>query len=127
MLDLDALNFEGGITFYNDEGRITNTIAGGRQIVESIIAQTNESWIEGVFSSKTHYIEGGKPRERMPVPVVVNGLTLTGLPDACMMVIDGTQYEAHGPLVELEFDQPGTYHVRVESWPYLDTEVTVEN
>jgi hypothetical protein len=60
------------------------------------------------------------PTERPPSPVTLTDLTLQHLPVGGDLFIDGTRYEITDETVELAFPLPGTYALRVESFPFLD-------
>lgn len=74
----------------------------------------------------TEYIHNGRLATRPEMPTDLNGLTLTDVPVPCLVYINREAYMTEDSTVELEFDQPGTYNIRLECWPYLDKEFTVE-
>jgi hypothetical protein len=57
----------------------------------------------------------------------MEGLFIKNIEVPSLIYINGDRYIVDEPVVELEFDQPGTYKIRIESWPYLDKEFTYEN
>lgn len=83
--------------------------------------------LEGSADPATHYIKNGQITDRPIQQTKLNGLTLTDLPVPCTIAINGQSYECDSDTVELEFDQPTIYTIRVEAWPYQDFEVTYEN
>jgi hypothetical protein len=56
----------------------------------------------------------------------VSPLTMSRLPAPCTIYIDGTPYECNESSVELDLPMPGTYRIRIEAFPYLNKEFTVE-
>lgn len=58
---------------------------------------------------------------------VLEGNVISGIPVPATLTINKETYSIDEPVVELEFDQPGTYKIRIESWPFLDKEFTYEN
>ncbi|WP_210398768.1 hypothetical protein, partial [Oligella sp. HMSC09E12] len=75
----------------------------------------------------TQYIKNGQITDRPIQQTKLNGLTLSNLPVPCTILINGTPYECDSDTAELEFDQPTTYTIRVEAWPYQDWETAYEN
>lgn len=83
--------------------------------------------IEGSADPDIHYIKDGQITERPLQQTKLDGLTLTDLPVPCTILINGTPYERDSDTAELEFDQPTSYEIRVESWPYQEWSTTYEN
>lgn len=72
------------------------------------------------------YVKNGSVHLRPTMGAKLTGATVTGVPVPCAVHINSQRYECSDSTIELEFDQPGTYKVRLECWPYLDKEFTVE-
>jgi hypothetical protein len=83
-----------------------------------------------------HYIDlsGDRPQRRAKssCPATLDGLTLRDLPLPCRIEISDpaggtrTYEEADAAVLELAFDHPGTYRVRVLSAPHTPGAWTVE-
>ena len=73
------------------------------------------------------YIDNDTLKVKPKQQTELTGTTLSNLPVPCTILINGTPYECDSDIVELEFDQPTTYTIRVESWPYQDWSTTYEN
>lgn len=73
------------------------------------------------------YIRDGRVVQRPPNTVTLTGHMLTNIPVPSSVVINGASYPCDDTTAELEFEYPGTYHIRVESWPHMDKEFVVEN
>ena len=69
----------------------------------------------------------GQVVPRLENPAILQGRVLNDLPVPCEILINNRRYEATTETVELEFDQPESYRVSVQAWPYLDKEFTIEN
>lgn len=67
----------------------------------------------------------GEVRTRPASPVALEGLRLKNVPAPALIVIEGVTYLCTDSTVDLEFDHPGTYQVRVEAFPHLDAAFTV--
>ena len=72
----------------------------------------------------THYVDiaHGIP-EVLPRPVMnltVNGLNISGLPSGCKIYIEDQVYDWNSSTVDLTFNLPGLYKVRVACFPYID-------
>ena len=65
-----------------------------------------------------HYVVDGRVLNRPECPAKLSGTTLTDVPAPCMIRVDGRPYDCDDSTVELDFDQPGTYQVWVEAFPY---------
>ena len=86
-----------------------------------------DPWVEGVWDWQKYYVKNGKATLRKKNPCQVDGHKLFNVPVASDIWINEGKYCCDENTVELEFDQPGSYSIRVESWPYLDTEFEIEN
>lgn len=66
--------------------------------------------------------------ERPDMPVAVDGLTLTGVPEGAVVDIDhgALVVEATASEIELQPEDAGTYVVQVRQWPFKDFSVEVE-
>ena len=119
------MEIEHHITIYDDNGKVLQSISSNdpAQIEVNKIG----NWIEGLADPESHYIKNGQITERPIQQTKLNGLTLTGLPVPCTIHINGTPYDCDSDTAELEFDQPTTYEIRVESWPYQEWSTTYEN
>lgn len=114
------------ISFYDAAtGRLDGWIDAPRDILD--LNKVGRSWVDGRFEGGTHYVRDGAAILRPANPAVLTGLQLSGLPVPCTIRINGTAYPCSEAVADLQFDQPGTYAVRVEAWPYLDKEFNVEN
>jgi len=70
----------------------------------------------------------GTVRERPVMPTSLNGLTLQNVRPASQIHINSDVYECpEGGDVELEFNQPGVYRIKIVRWPYKDKEFEIEN
>lgn len=72
----------------------------------------------------THYVDiaQGIP-EVLPRPVMnltINGLSISGLPSNCKIYIEDQTYDWNSPTVDLTFNLPGLYKVRIACFPYID-------
>lgn len=116
------------VTFYDIQGRFTMSLHADDSTVEHNITQRGEPWVEGEHYGRTDvYAHNGKLTVRPANPATLDGMTLRNLPHGTIVHINDTPYVCDDGYAELEFTQPGKYKVRVECWPYLDKEFTVEN
>lgn len=113
------------ITFYDITGKITGQLESDDPVQIEVNKVGN--WVLGQVDSETQYIKGGQITNRPIQQTKLNGLTLTDLPVPCTILINGTPYECNSDTAELEFDQPTTYTIRVEAWPYQEWSTTYEN
>ena len=106
----------------------TGRIIGNHNLAPELYElNKDKQMMEGIADRDLHYIKNGQITDRPIQQTKLNGLTLTGLPAPCTIFINGTPYECDSDTIELEFDQPTTYTITVESWPYQDWSTTYEN
>lgn len=74
------------------------------------------------------YVLDGQLLNKKPNPTTLTGTTLENIPPKSSITINEEWYDTFdNPRVELEFDQPGTYKIKVYSFGYYDQEFIVEN
>lgn len=105
-------------------GRIISIISASGPSFE---ANKVGSWVEGEGSLTEDYVLGGEITPRPQMQASLSQHVITGLPTPCQLHIGNQSYECSDDTVELFFDQPGTYQIRIEAWPYLDKEFVIEN
>lgn len=91
----------------------------------------DETYLEGVVNSGDVYVRVDLKRpkldQRPVLPVQELGKQLRKVPKGAILTIEGTQYEANGEPIHLEFDYPGSYTVEIRCWPYLNWSTQIEN
>lgn len=108
---------------YDASGRIICTCSLSEEIYE---LNKSKPMVEGSGDPQLHYVSNGEISLRPEQLTTLTGLTLNNLPTPCQIIIDGTSYEVDEPMVELEFDEPGTHNIKIVAFPHLDKEFTVE-
>ena len=73
----------------------------------------------------THYVADGVVRERPAMVLQRQGQTLSGLPDPCSITINDQSYTVTGGQVELDFPQPGQYHIQLSAWPWQTVQLDI--
>lgn len=114
------------ISYYDSTGRIYGYATGDDITMEVTKANTEQQWVEGEWDGETHYVKNGKALERQPCPATLNGMALHNMPAPCKIVINSTEYDVTDKTVELEFDYPGVYKIKILAFPYLDGEFEIE-
>ncbi len=109
-------------------------------------AGSGQGWVVGSGDSATQHVYLGLIADRPAMPgtldktqIVVataeqvaagtaDKATISNLPDECTVTVTfkGQQYEVMDGSFGFNSDIPGTFEVKVECWPYLDAEFTVE-
>jgi len=81
---------------------------------------------EGIKSA-THYMEGGTPMEKTPLPHVVAGNQITGLPIPCtaLATFNGTYYEITDGVITLDTDEPGDYEFYITAVEHIAQFATI--
>lgn len=72
------------------------------------------------------YVKEGVITPRPACPAELAGHVLIGLPVPCTVYINRSAYPCDEPIVHLELPYAGRYSIRIESFPYLDAEFTLE-
>lgn len=86
-----------------------------------------ERYITGEGYYERHYVHEGEIVPRPENPTVLEGQVLIDVPSDSMIRIDGMSYKSsEGGDIELSFNVPGIYIVRVESFPYLEKEFEID-
>ena len=89
--------------------------------------ELGERYITGEGYYELHYVHEGEIVPRPENPTILDGLSLKNVPENSVIWIDSEFYECKdGGTVDLSFNMAGTYVVRVESFPYLDKEFTID-
>jgi hypothetical protein len=110
-------------TFYDTQGKIIYSFnSAGMEIDTS--AYDQYSSIEAVGDPRKQYVLEGQLAERLPNPAEIVGNTLTGVPVAGILVIEGVSYPIAAGDTELDFS-PGTNRFLLQCFPYLDKQYEV--
>lgn len=114
------------ISFYNERGEFTSCLAGDAGFVQTTKDMTADFWVDGKWDGATHYALNGAAVPRPTNPARLDGKMLTFVPRPAKIQINDKTYDADDSVVELWFNLPGKYKVRVQSWPHLDAEFDLE-
>ena len=110
-------------TEYNaDTGRLGGVHTGyatPEEAMTQVFLPGMNAVVEGRHDTLTQYVVGGQVTQRPPSPITRSGETLLNVPPGATLRVDGVSYPIQGN-VALNFPLSGTYHVRVECFPYLD-------
>lgn len=71
---------------------------------------------------ETHYVYSGSLMLRPDMSLTIEDNKIHGIPVPSSIFINGTYYPCTEEEVDFDFTFPGEYHVRIESFPYLDFE-----
>lgn len=115
------------ISFYDSTGKITGVAEFPPGVAGMIKEHTAAPFIDGNWLDKPVYVVDGIVVNRPENPTTLTGRTLHNVPVPATIKINAAIYEAVESEVELSFNQPGTYTVKVIAWPYLDKEFQIEN
>lgn len=122
------------ISIYNKIGRFIRNVYCPAD-AKNIQCEQGENWIVGIYDD-SYYMVDGVPaaRPQMPGSLDTNTIaadasevaTISNLPQPCTVTFKGQQYEVADGSFGFTVDIPGTFVVKVEAWPHLDDEFTVE-
>lgn len=114
------------VSFYDAQGRVTGSVGYDEGQYAALVDRL-DTHVEGNWYGQKVYVANGGVHPRPPNPAEFNGTRLTGLPANTIIYINNTPYACDDGYADLEFTHPGTYRIRVECWPHLDKEFTIEN
>lgn len=116
---------------HDRDGRILRTGLCQKACLE-LQAQSGEFVMAGEADDREHYVADGvvTPRPVMTISVdtVADATTLTGIPVGADVQVSGPAYDAFtatDDVLELTFDAPGAYTIRVLKFPYRDFEAVI--
>lgn len=115
------------ISIYNARGEITTVMSGDAVAIQNTVDNITDGWVDGAWDGKVKYVSGGSVLDRPENTATLSGLTLLNVPIPSTIQIGNQFYECTDGTAELAFNLPGTYKVKVISWPHLPKEFTVEN
>lgn len=95
------------------------------EVPDSMIELQSGPLYEGEANQLTQYIVDGELHDRPANPTVVTGSVLTNVPVPATLKVDGVVYQTNEATIELDFPNPGTYKIVVESWPHLNGEYEI--
>jgi hypothetical protein len=111
---------------YNDKGQILRNISCPPDMIEIQLAE-NEYYIESedTVDDSLFYISEEVVVQRPELSIIVEGITVYNLPNPSTLIVEGSLYEVTDGEAELSFSFPGTYTVRIQSFPYKDKTIEV--
>lgn len=116
------------LSFYEaSTGKLVGDLSGPEELVIASTSLSPEPWIKGYFDPEKYYVTRGVATLRPEQSSELIGFKLLKLPVPCTIRINERTYPCHEREAELTFDQPGTYKIAVEAWPYIRKEFTIEN
>ena len=118
------------------------TIFSGQQIVRmttcppelaAVQCREGEDYIEGHYRWDEYYIQEGQPILRPENPAVISAdvIPADGESAVILHAVAGTltvgreRYEVEAGEIELTFDTPGEYRIRLEAFPCLPFEAVI--
>lgn len=110
---------------HDKNGRITGVFTENEEFFQ--VNQGALKLLRGHADPSRQFVTEQGLQDRPPQETYLDGNTLHHLPQSCAIVINTTRtYAWESVSAELEFDQPGTYTIKVIAWPYLDKEFVLE-
>lgn len=110
---------------YDRTGRIEQTGAAPEFMLD-LQGGPGLSLAVGAADMHRDYVKAGVITARAVCPAELAGHVLIGLPVPCTVNINRTAYPCDEPIAHLELPYAGRYSIRIESFPYLDAEFTLE-
>ena len=104
---------------YNKDGRIIN--CGFVPVDMLHLQQTDDLKVLQAESHwETQYVINDQCVDRPVNPAIINSNQIINLPKNSKIYINGTKYNIDENEIELEFEYPGEYSIKIECFPYLD-------
>ncbi len=125
---------------YTPEGKI-GIYGRTDEVTIPEMVRTNHEWIGGVGKAETHYVDTSTTpptlKTKLPFPgtqnksqILADGIDewiVTGLPVGSLVTWpDGVISTIDDGSLEFTVDLPGTYTFKIDPFPYLEEEVSVE-
>lgn len=118
--------------FRTDDGMVLRSVVCPENLLD-IQSQTGESAIPGDFMPSVYYIHDGEPtiRPESPANISADFVAADGEAAVLLQAVAGTltvgneTYEVETGEIELTFDTPGDYRIRLDAFPYLPFEAVV--
>lgn len=84
--------------------------------------------VDGDHDASTHWYDrvAGVVKERVPMDIRVDGDHLLGVPAGATVFVEDKPHVADGSDIELSFDHPGRYQVRVTLPPFLSFQADID-
>lgn len=113
--------------FHDDEGRIIMTGFMPEEVVAGTAEANGLQYAPGRLDAdrETEYVKDGVLTPRPASTAVQDGHWLRSLPVPCTITVGEVAVECDEPDVELVFDIPGIYQVKVSAWPYTDAQFEI--
>ena len=115
------------ISFYDSTGKITGSADFPPGVADMIKEHTAAPFVDGLWLDLPVYVVDGNAVNRPDNPTTLTGRILSNVPVPATIKINADSYASSESEVELSFNQPGTYTVKVIAWPHLDKEFQIEN
>jgi hypothetical protein len=117
-------------TTYDRDGRLLSVKTTNVYPIDDLMAAPYGLYVEGRWDTRDYYVDVTMtPRAiklRPPNPTLITGTTLYNIPlPAYLRINDSGLIEVTDSTVELNFPLPGTYHIKVLTFPQVDAEFTV--
>ncbi|MCX5570627.1 hypothetical protein [Kaistia nematophila] len=118
--------------FYHDaEGRLTGQASGAFSPEELVGLAERQLFLtvpdDAAFAQS--YVLDGELAARPVAPITINRteipadklskVKIAGLPDPCVVLVDGEPVTVAGGLLELTADMPATYSIVFDQFPYM--------
>lgn len=108
-------------------GKISGTLSAPDEVIQYNAEQSGQAYIDGQSDPRLHYVVDGVLEDRPSNPASLDGHSIISIPNPSTVTLAGTSYEVTDGVAEFEFNLPGTYKVTIQSWPYRDKEILIEN
>jgi hypothetical protein len=108
-------------TVYTEHGRILYS----GHCPDYAVEFQGERVLRAASNPDTDFVRDGQIVRKEPAPFRVVGNRIEGIPLPASAAIDGTLYELHDGVLDIEFDYPGRYSVTVLTVPFLPFTVTL--
>jgi len=106
-------------------GRIVGLAGVRPDEIELMMRNHDCDYVEGNGSPSEHYVKDGVIVPLEPATTTLQGHVLSGVPIGATIHIDDAEYIAEDSTVELNFNLPGTYQIRVDGWPHKEVSFEV--
>jgi hypothetical protein len=117
-------------TVYDRDGRLLARKTTNVYPIDDVMAEPYGLYVDGLWETADYYVDVTMPTRalklRPPNPTLITGTTIYNIPLPAQMRINNSGLiPITDSTVELNFPLPGTYHIKVLTFPQVDAEFTV--
>ncbi|NII73497.1 hypothetical protein FHW84_002069 [Dyella sp. SG562] len=107
-------------------GNLFSPYASDAELMVQLVGAAG--FVQGDYDAATRWYDRSTDQVllRQSLPVHLDGMRLLGVPAGAIVSIQGASHIADGSEIDLSFDQPGHYEIKVSQPPFLPFESSID-